>query len=76
MPGLRGDAARALGRVSVDSEAVIRALAEALKDKYPPVREEAAQALSRAGTRAKPAVPDLIQALKDPSGGAAKAHSR
>ncbi len=66
VPGVRADAALALGRLEAPPEQVVPALARALDDESEDVRQWAAFALQQQGPAAAPAVEDLRAALTDP----------
>src|SRR5260370_1414569 len=66
---VRAGAAFALGRIGRDSDAVVPALIEALKDRKAEVRDSAARGLFDVGLAARPAVPALVGLLKDENGG-------
>src|SRR5258708_40165032 len=64
-PAHRRQAIRELGWRAGDSERVVPALTEALRDDNPYVRRDAATTLAKFGDGAKTAVPALREALKD-----------
>ncbi|MFX0135851.1 MAG: HEAT repeat domain-containing protein [Candidatus Hodarchaeota archaeon] len=62
---IRVEAARALGKMGIDSEEAILALEKALNDPKSNVRRESALSLGKLGSLAKIAVPSLVKALND-----------
>ena len=63
-PGIRGYAARMLGKIGAQGELAAPSLAVCLKDEWANVRMEAAFALGKIGVAAQAAVPALEEALK------------
>jgi len=68
-PRMRHLVVRALGRVSVNDEAVVNALVDSISDANHVVRMEAMSAVTRFGANSARAVPALIDALRDKSYG-------
>jgi len=62
---MRVEAARALGKIGINSEEALHALEDALNDPKPKVRREAALSLGKLGESAKRAIPFLLNSLKD-----------
>jgi HEAT repeat protein len=62
---IRVEAARALGRIGIDSEDALYALETALNDPKSIVRREAALSIGKLGSISENAIPSLIKALKD-----------
>jgi HEAT repeat protein len=65
VPGVREEAAEALGRIGEPAADIVPALIAALKDDNAVVRQQAAQALGWIGPPARAATPALLAALKD-----------
>jgi HEAT repeat protein len=65
VPGLREEAAVALGLIGTPAEEVVPALVGALRDANPVVRQRAADALGEVGSPARQAVPALAALLDD-----------
>jgi len=62
---IRGELARALGKIGFDSEDSVYALELALNDPKSLVRREAALSLGKLGSHATSGIPSLIRALED-----------
>jgi HEAT repeat protein len=62
---IRLRAVKALGERGPEAEAIVPALAGALKDEEAFIRRDAAQSLGKIGPEARPAVAALLVALKD-----------